>query len=305
MDKITFEQVRKAQAAGEREKVSEYLVHMSLEGDPEAQCELALNYDVGEFGFKKDAAKALFWFRRSAEQGFTKGFLGLGRLLESRGRAENDYVMSQYWFARCMESDDDFVKGCCYFLGWATPKSDAIALEYFRKAAQTEPIYPEAFSWVGYLLLHGEVENDSTEAAKWFKKGGDMGKSQGKYYLANLLMNGDGVERNITASWYLYREGAHRGRATALKFLDDPIFANFYQHEFCRNACISLLCCKKYHKNSCGQLSNLPYDLVLLIGKFLWETRNDPECWECETPIYGYEYDDSALQSLYEGEEVN
>jgi hypothetical protein len=50
----------------------------------------------------------------------------------------------------------------------------------------------------------------------------------------------------------------------------------------CINAVLCLLCIKKYHRNNCGLLSMVPFDIVKQIAKHIHKTRTDIK-WEINT----------------------
>ena len=53
------------------------LIDKAKSGSADAQFELAENYEYGQ-GIAKDAKKAVFWYRKAAEQGFAEAQYNLG-----------------------------------------------------------------------------------------------------------------------------------------------------------------------------------------------------------------------------------
>ena len=67
-------------------------------GDPEAQFNLAKNYETGRAGYKKDFVEAERWYRLSAEQGDPFAQASLGILYRFGKGIPQDYVEAFMWF---------------------------------------------------------------------------------------------------------------------------------------------------------------------------------------------------------------
>ena len=85
----------------------------AAKGDPEAQFNLAKNYEAGRGGLKKDYAEAERWYRRSAEQGDPFAQASLGLLFRFGKGVAQDYVEAYKWFylaaSRTTGSDRDSI----------------------------------------------------------------------------------------------------------------------------------------------------------------------------------------------------
>lgn len=67
-------------------------------GDPEAQFNLAKNYEAGRAGLKKDYAEARRWYLQAAEQGDPFAQASLALLYRFGKGVPRDYVQSYMWF---------------------------------------------------------------------------------------------------------------------------------------------------------------------------------------------------------------
>lgn len=67
-------------------------------GDPEAQFNLAKNYETGRAGYKKDFAEAERWYRLAAEQGDPFAQASLAILYRFGKGVPRDYVEAYKWF---------------------------------------------------------------------------------------------------------------------------------------------------------------------------------------------------------------
>ena len=67
-------------------------------GDPEAQFNLAKNYEAGRGGLKKDYAEAQRWYLRAADQGDPFAQASLALLFRFGKGVARDYVEAYKWF---------------------------------------------------------------------------------------------------------------------------------------------------------------------------------------------------------------
>jgi TPR repeat protein len=83
-------------AAQEAPRVS--LRERAEKGDPEAQFNLAKNYEAGRGGLKKDYAEAERWYLRAADQGDPFAQASLAILFRFGKGVAQDYVEAYKWF---------------------------------------------------------------------------------------------------------------------------------------------------------------------------------------------------------------
>ena len=71
-------------------------------GDPEAQNNLGVLYQIGQFD-RPNYARAIFWFQKSAAKGFAKAQFNLGQLFKKGLGVPLDYVTAYGWFKKSAE----------------------------------------------------------------------------------------------------------------------------------------------------------------------------------------------------------
>jgi TPR repeat protein len=156
------------------------LLKLSEGDDPNAQWLLGASFNVGR-GVEKDQAKAVEWFRKSAEQ----------------GNAVAQRLIGQ-----------------CYLEGEGVEKDQAQAVEWFSKSAQQGNAVAQGL--LGWLYLRGEVvEKDQTKAVEWFSKSAEQGNATSQWYLAWRYMSGEGVEKDQAHAVEWFRKSAEQGNADA------------------------------------------------------------------------------------------
>jgi len=116
--------------------------------------------------------------------------------------------------------------GQLYRLGQGVPKDPAVAVNWYRLAA--EQGLDRAQANLGVMYLNGEgVERDYVKAAEWFKRAADQGHAISQYNLALLYDQGLGVEKNRTraVSWLqrASENGHERASERLAQLLNDKV----------------------------------------------------------------------------------
>ncbi len=132
-------------------------------------------------GVAKDAAEAVNWFQKAADQ---------------------NLAIAQYNL------------GVCYGAGQGVAKDDFEAVKWYRKAAEQNLAYAE--SNLGTCYEHGNgVAKDYEEAVKWYRKAAGQNYVIAEYDLAACYANGVGVEKDDVEAVKWYRKAAEQNYATA------------------------------------------------------------------------------------------
>ena len=100
--------------------------------NPEAQYRLGLRYAIGE-GVPKDAAQAVKWYRKAADQGYANAQNSLGNMFVDQDPAE-----ALKWYRKAADQGDHCAQnnlGCMYAQGDGVPKDTVRAYMYFNLAA--------------------------------------------------------------------------------------------------------------------------------------------------------------------------
>ncbi len=157
---------------------------LALEGNPEAQHDLATSYAIGTT-IPQNFERAAFWYARSADAGIVNARYNLGVLTERGLGVEQD--------------------------------SEA-AFEMFLEAANAN--HPDAENAVGlaYMLGNG-TERDLVQAATWFQAASAQGNPRGAFHLGRLFEEGLDGAPDLTAAAGWYRVAAEAGDAQAVDAL--------------------------------------------------------------------------------------
>ena len=166
------------------------LIRRAEQGDKVAQNDLGHEYAYCEgFIWGKDA-KAVKWYRMSAEQGYAPAQTALGLLYYGGVDTvlAKNYDEALKWFR--LAADQGYAKaqnriGMMYELGQGVPQDYAEAAKWYRMAV--EQGYPAAQCNLGimYLLGHGVPPNND-EALKWLRLAAEQGYEDAKSQLDDI-----------------------------------------------------------------------------------------------------------------------
>jgi TPR repeat protein len=137
---------------------------LAVRGDDLAQYNMGVLYDSG-LGVPVDKARALLWYRKSAEQGFALAQNNLGRM---------------------------------FYAGDSVPPNYARAVVYFRKAADQGVAFSHFFLGMIYAGGGPGVRADPIQAYQWLTTASDLHKSP-RYRndaLASRALIGQGMAPN-------------------------------------------------------------------------------------------------------------
>lgn len=162
------------------------LKEAAVHGDPTAQTALAMGYMGVVGGIIPDTKKALYWFRKAAEQGFP----------------EAQYLL-----------------GGMYDNGTGVIERDALAVEWYRKAA--EQGHAVAQSYLGSSYFNGEgVSKDYAMAKTWYSKSAYQGYVSGQYNLGAMYTGGYGVPTDYVRGYVWSKLAVDQNSADAALFRD-------------------------------------------------------------------------------------
>ena len=165
-------------AAAER-----YFRRLADGGDPAAQYWLGIAYAQSR-GAKKDAAQALGWLRKAAQQGHVRA----QQKLDAPGTQTPDQL-----FARYQQEPDQ-----------------AKRMEYLKRSAEMG--YAEAQATMARCYANGrDVAKDTTEASHWFQRLAQQNSPETWYWLGRCYSGGWGVKRGKAQAAQWFREAAGQG----------------------------------------------------------------------------------------------
>jgi len=192
-------------------------------GDPKAQCAIALRYLFGHKGTPRDEAKAINWYSKAANQGYTIAQIGLGDCyMDGWGVLKNEAEAIK-WYSKAAnlgDSDAQRTLGDCYLNGKGVPKNKVDAMKWYCKSADQGNVTTQAM--LGYFYATGEYSNGTNEtfpknevnqieAVKWWRKAAEQGDTQSQYYLGVCYAKGKGVPKDESEAVKWYLKSAEQG----------------------------------------------------------------------------------------------
>ena len=229
-------------------------------GDPAAQYWLGIAYAQGR-GAKKDAAQALGWLRKAAQQGHVRAQQKLDApetqmpdQLFARYQREPDQAKRMEYLKKSAQmgyTPAQAELGDCYAQGRGVEKDYVKASEWYRRAAeppeppkQTETPqqlfelyqqesdqakrmdYLKKSAEMGYAPAQAELgdcyrQNNNALAVDWYRKAAQQGYAEAQYQLGRCYANGIGVKRDKAQAAEWYREAADQGHKDAQRALAD------------------------------------------------------------------------------------
>lgn len=252
------------------------------------------NYKRG-VNVKRDVGKAREWFKKSAETEHGPGMLMFG--VVTRNPNSGNHLQ---WFKKALDrrEEDDFVQGLALAQGYSAgyrsgemnTEKAVVCLERAMKQGNVEAALRLGLYWFrGYfenssvrdMYWNGEkkkttLNKDRKRAFALFMTAAREGCAMSQSWVALSYRKGYGVERNMTQSWLWYRKAASQGLEEALNRMKAGCYQNYERHEKARNGALCLLCCRKFRKS---ELNIFPMDVMILIAKEIWKTR-EQKCWK-------------------------
>jgi TPR repeat protein len=182
-------------------------------GDPAAQFHVGRIYFFG-LGLARDEPKGAGYLERAAAQNEARAQSALGLLyLQGRGVAK-DEVKGADLVRRAADAgipEAQYTLGILVRDGRAgVPKDEAVALQWFRAAA--ERAYVPAYAALGDAYDRGlGVDKDEREAVAWWRKGAAANERVSQYQLAFAYLGGKGgLARDANEAATLLRRAANR-----------------------------------------------------------------------------------------------
>lgn len=162
-------------------------------GDAAAQNNLGYRLQQGLCGFELNEADAVGWYKKAAEQDDASAIKNLGLCyLKGKGVKEDQQKARELMEKARALGNDTAEKLLNNVTLWEQqPQSSPIEI---RHESDVDGIFRQ-----GSLYLHGQngFQKDPAMAAKLFKEAAAKGHSYAAFELAQLLISGRGVDRNL------------------------------------------------------------------------------------------------------------
>lgn len=178
-------------------------------GDSEAQAQLGHAYRDG-IGIKENEEKARYWFQKSADQNYAKGYYGL-YLTEKKAKDAIEWLMKAVELEYPTAIAD---LGVLYMNGWGIEKDGNKAFKYNKIAAEKGVAQGELNLGVCYEYGIG-TNQDFREAVKWFRKAANKGVPDAENSLGVCYKDGKGVEQDYKAAFEWFQKAAEHGNILA------------------------------------------------------------------------------------------
>ena len=180
----------------------------AINGNPEAQCSVAIFYEIG-IGVQKNTEKARDWYTKAADFGVVEAQYLLGELYCN----QNDKKSAVKWIKKSAKQGHvkaQYKLSYIYDYGRGIRKDSKKAIKWCRKAA--EQGYVSAQVELGYRYAYGfSLSKDLLKGAEWYTKAAKQGCIEAQQCLGELYEGGWGVEQDYPRAYSLFNVAAKNG----------------------------------------------------------------------------------------------
>lgn len=169
-----------------------------------AQTNIGRMYREGK-GVPQNNKKAVYWYRKAAEQGDAAAQVWLGALYAKgvEGVPVNHHESFE-WYSKAAEqgyAEAQYNLGCSH--EWELQEEHNKAVEWYSKAAVQG--HADAQYSLGRLYYNGKVlgwygasavPQDYKKAFEWYSKAAEQGHADAQYYLGMIYAQGKGVPQD-------------------------------------------------------------------------------------------------------------
>lgn len=286
--------------AAQREGRWQDALRLIQEGSGEKNCGmccwwLAVCYENGMWGLPQNLDEAVRWYKKGVALGNYRATI----CLYKTGRVDKRTFKKFQW-----SQHDNFGNGLRYFYGIRCNTSIASAAAEFEMAP-ADCCFSQTHMAMCCLMRSESLKDTIDDAVLWHKRSAALGYCASQLFLARLFEEiGDlnlaihwsrkAAEQQLEIAvvqlilWFLrvHNNAAALYWHKRLKYLkiqnlSQKVYASFEQIEQCQKSCFTLIAIRKFCKTN---LSVFPKDVVVLLAKYLWRTRDDDEAWSPAPP---------------------
>lgn len=166
---------------GDQKAAFDIWLSLAQKGNANAQNCVAVSYQKGE-GVEKDIKKAVFWFEKSASQGYGKACGNLARHYYDGDGVEQNYEKAVELYKQAAKQGarvSQYRLGCCYYFGKGVTQDYEKARIWFHAAAEAGHIRA-AFYYANLCELGYGGKKELSEAAKWYQIAAENGDEDAK-----------------------------------------------------------------------------------------------------------------------------
>lgn len=229
----------KGAMSGTLEEAYQEVLGMAKDGEPMAQYAIGLFYFWGDMLLnfqkppreefakyeKENAAEALKWFRRSAEQGCIPAFRNAFNSVRNGVNGVQQSLEEALRWAETMDGKVDMRDYYHSFvLEYQKLKRHADAVRWCERGAQEG--VSVCMVDLGLVYLYGDrgMKEDDAEALRYFKMAADLGDEYGCYNVGRCLYNGWGCEKDYHTAFCWFEEAFRRGHQVSKSYLAQCYF---------------------------------------------------------------------------------
>jgi uncharacterized protein len=176
-------------------------------------------------GVAKNETWAVQWFRKAADHGDTYSAAAVGAAYWNGAPPyEKDMAQAFPWFLKASADPLNvppgvilgFYLGAAYREGLGTRPDPALALKWFRQAAERGDTYSATYVASAYWNGMAPYPKDGAQAVQWYlKAAADPANAEAAISLGTAYRDGFGVPSNIPESLKWYRRAAELGKTYA------------------------------------------------------------------------------------------
>lgn len=189
-------------------KALEWFKKSADAGYAPSMTEIGIHHSRG-FGVPRNDEESVHWYRKGAKAGDPIGMYNLANRYAAGRGIEQDLAQAAHWYLKSAEAGDiDAMNNIAVYYdnGRGVPKNEAEALKWYGKAVKGGSI--AANYNLGLMYWNGNgTSKDRDKAGPLFVKAADNGHGRNALYFAGrAFLYGHGVEKNAkTAITYLTR----------------------------------------------------------------------------------------------------
>ncbi|MGJ8580747.1 MAG: tetratricopeptide repeat protein [Psychromonas sp.] len=213
---IRFSEGYEAAHSGNYEKAVKIWLPLAEKGDAPAQYTIGWMYESGQ-GVKQDLKKAVYWYKKSAQQEYEAAQYVLGTLYEKgSGVEQNSETALRYYLLAAKQGDSisQFQVGNYYQYGIGTYKDNEKSILWYEKAAKQGHVNAQID--LGKIYQSGEaLEINYEKSVQWYQAAADQNNALAQYQLAYMFEHGLGKQQNYSKAIQLYSQSANNGYSQA------------------------------------------------------------------------------------------
>ena len=181
-----------------------------------AQFELAQCYHSG-YGVSQNYKEAFKWYLKAAKQGLMEAECAVGWCYGNGIGVSKEERKAFEWYLKSAEqgyAEAQYVVGWCYANGVGVSKDEHKAFEWSLKSAEQGKA--EAQGDVGWCYAEGiGVSKDEHKAFEWYMKSAEQSCAEAQFYVGMCYGNGIGVSKDERKKFEWYLKSAEQGYAAA------------------------------------------------------------------------------------------